>query len=159
AGSRRETYGRPAALPRVEPAPIAEDLARRDFTINSMALELAPGARLLDPFGGRADLEGRVVRMLHADSPGDDPTRSFRAARYANPLGFRIEPRTRRWIAEASRHGDVDRLSGDRLRRELRLLFSEENRAGSVRLLRGLGLDRQIHPALTGDAPALSRLR
>lgn len=157
--SRRETYEEPGALPRIEPAPIEEDLGRRDFTINAMALELAPGARLLDPFGGKADLERRVVRMLHAGSPRDDPTRAFRAARYANRLGFRIEPQTRRWIAEASRGGVFDRLSGDRLARELRLLFSEENPAGTVRLLRGLGIDREIQTALVGDSLALARLR
>jgi tRNA nucleotidyltransferase (CCA-adding enzyme) len=159
ARSRRETYEKPGALPRVEPAPIEEDLGRRDFTINAMALELAPGARLLDPFGGKADLQKRVVRMLHAGSPQDDPTRAFRAARYANRLGFRIETRTRKWIAEASGHGVFNAVSGDRLRRELRLLFSEENRAGAVQLLYRLGLDREIDPALPREASILRRLR
>jgi tRNA nucleotidyltransferase (CCA-adding enzyme) len=159
ARSRRETYEKPGALPRVEPAPIEEDLGRRDFTINAMALELAPGGRLLDPFGGKADLEGSVVRMLHAGSPQDDPTRAFRAARYANRLGFRIETRTRRWIAEASGRGVFDAVSGDRLRRELRLLFSEENRAGAVRLLYRLGLDREIDTALPREGSILRRLR
>jgi tRNA nucleotidyltransferase (CCA-adding enzyme) len=159
ARSRRETYEKPGALPRVEPAPIEEDLGRRDFTINAMAIELAPGARVLDPFEGKADLEKGVVRMLHAGSPQDDPTRAFRAARYANRLGFRIEAKTRRWIAEASRRGVFDAVSGDRLRRELRLLFSEANRAGAVRLLCRLGLDREIDPALPREASVFGRLR
>jgi tRNA nucleotidyltransferase (CCA-adding enzyme) len=159
ARSRRETYERPGALPRVEPAPIEEDLGRRDFTINAMALELAPGARVLDPFEGKADLEKGVVRMLHAGSPQDDPTRAFRAVRYANRLGFRIEAKTRRWIAEASRRGVFDAVSGDRLRRELRLLFSEANRARAVRLLCRLGLDREIDPALPREASVFGRLR
>lgn len=159
ARSRRESYERPGALPRVEPAPIEEDLGRRDFTINAMALELAPGTRLLDPFGGKADLEKRVVRMLHSGSPRDDPTRAFRAARYANRLGFRIETGTRKWIADASGRGVFGAVSGDRLRRELRLLFSEENRAGAVRLLRRLGLDREIDPALPREASILPCLR
>ena len=158
ARSRRESYERPGALPRVEPAPIEEDLGRRDFTINAMALELAPGTRLLDPFGGKADLENRVVRMLHPGSPCDDPTRAFRAARYANRLGFRIETATRKWIAEASGRGVFGAVSGDRLRRELRLLFSEKGRAGAVRLLRRLGLDREIDPALPREASILRRL-
>ena len=131
AGARRETYAKPGALPRVEPAPIEEDLGRRDFTINAMALELEPGRRLLDPFGGKADLERRVVRMLHSDSPIDDPTRAFRAARYANRLDFRVDPGTRAWIAQASRSRAFDAVSGDRLCRELRLLFSEEDRRAS----------------------------
>jgi tRNA nucleotidyltransferase (CCA-adding enzyme) len=156
ARSRRETYENPGALPRIEPAPIEEDLGRRDFTINAMALELGPGGRLLDPFEGREDLKKGVVRMLHADSPRDDPTRAFRAARYANRLGFRIETRTRKWIAEA--RGALDAVSGDRLRRELRLLFSEENRAGAVRLLYRLGLDREIDPPLPREASILRRL-
>jgi tRNA nucleotidyltransferase (CCA-adding enzyme) len=159
AGSRRETYTGPGALPRVEPAPIAEDLGRRDFTINAMALELAPGRRLLDPFGGKTDLARRVVRMLHPRSAVDDPTRAFRAARYANRLGFRVDSQTRRWIARASESGAFDAVSGDRLRRELRLLFAEENRAGAVARLRGLGLDRMIDPALPREASVLPRMR
>jgi tRNA nucleotidyltransferase (CCA-adding enzyme) len=159
AGSRRETYAGPGALPQVSPAPIAEDLGRRDFTINAMALELAPGRRLLDPFGGKADLARRVVRMLHPGSAVDDPTRAFRAARYANRLGFRVDPETRRWIARASRDRAFDAVSGDRLRRELRLIFSEEDRAGAARLLRHLDLDRVIDPALPRDASMLLRMR
>jgi tRNA nucleotidyltransferase (CCA-adding enzyme) len=159
ARSRRETYAAPGALPRVEPAPIAEDLGRRDFTINAMALELSPGRRLLDPFGGKADLERRVVRMLHAGSAVDDPTRAFRAARYANRLGFRVEPATRLWIARAARDRAFDSVSGDRLRRELKLIFAEENRAGAARLLRDLGLDAAIDPALRSDAAVFRRLR
>jgi tRNA nucleotidyltransferase (CCA-adding enzyme) len=159
ARSRRETYAAPGALPRVEPAPIAEDLGRRDFTINAMALELAPGRRLLDPFGGKADLARRVVRMLHPGSAADDPTRAFRAVRYANRLGFRVDPETRHWIAQASRSRAFDAVSGDRLRRELRLIFSEENRAGAMRLLRDLDLDRVIDPALPRDASVLPRMR
>jgi tRNA nucleotidyltransferase (CCA-adding enzyme) len=159
ARARRETYAGPGALPRVEPAPVAEDLGRRDFTINAMALELAPGRRLLDLFGGKADLARRVVRMLHPGSPVDDPTRAFRAARYANRLGFRVDSQTRRWIARASRSGAFEPVSGDRLRRELRLIFSEENRAGAVALLRDLGLDRVIDPALPRGASVLPRMR
>lgn len=156
AASRRETYERSGALPRVEHAPIREDLERRDFTINALALEIAPENRLLDPFGGRRDLERGTVRMLHPGSPRDDPTRAYRAVRYANRLGFRIEPQTRRWIREASRGGAFDSVSGDRLRRELRLLFSEANRAAGVRLLSDLGLDRALDPALS-RAPSVLR--
>src|SRR5450759_2347145 len=101
--TRAETYASPAALPRVRPAVIAEDLARRDFTINAMAIPLNGPASgvLLDPSGGRADLQRGIVRMLHARSPHDDPTRAFRAVRFAMRLGFRVEPKTRGWIAHA----------------------------------------------------------
>ena len=158
AAARRETYERPGALPRVEPAAVREDLERRDFTINALALEIAPRNRLLDPFGGRADLEKRIVRMLHPGSPRDDPTRAYRAVRYANRLGFRVEPRTRRWIREAARGGVFDSVSGDRLRRELRLLFSELDRAAALRLMAGLGLDVALDPALSRTPSALRAL-
>jgi tRNA nucleotidyltransferase/poly(A) polymerase len=97
AATREETYPRPAALPLIRPAAIAEDLARRDFTINAMAIPLNGPARgrLLDPFGGRSDLSRGIVRMLHARSPQDDPTRAFRAARFAARFGFRIETMSR----------------------------------------------------------------
>jgi tRNA nucleotidyltransferase (CCA-adding enzyme) len=159
ATARTETYRRPGALPEVRPGSIREDLGRRDFTINAMALCLAPGpARLLDPHGGRADLDRGVVRMLHAASPRDDPTRSFRAVLYANRLGFRIEPRTRRWIAEAARDGAVDRISGDRLRRELQRLLSEPGRPAAVSQLASLRLAGSVHPGLASGRGARGRL-
>ena len=90
-GARHEHYEWPGALPRVRPgASIEEDLVRRDFTINALALEVAPGRRLVDPFGGRRDLEAGAIRFLHPGSAIDDPTRAYRAVRYANRLGFRI---------------------------------------------------------------------
>lgn len=158
ATSRREFYDRPGALPRIEPAPIEEDLARRDFTINAMALELAPGRALLDAHGGRRDLASGLVRMLHPRSPHDDPTRAFRAVRYANRLGFRIEAETARWITRAARAGDFAAVSGDRLRREVRLLLTEERRAKAVRLMGALGLAEALHPALRSDRRTLNRL-
>jgi tRNA nucleotidyltransferase (CCA-adding enzyme) len=160
AASRRERYERPGVLPLVEPASIAEDLARRDFTINAMAVVLAMRpARLLDPFGGRRDLARGKIRMLHPRSPFDDPTRAFRAARYANRLRFSIDGATRRFIAGAIRGGAFGAVSGDRLRRELALLFTEPDRAGSVKLLERLGLLRVLHPSLPADRSALRRLR
>ncbi len=159
--SRRETYERPAALPRVEPAPIEVDLARRDFAINAMALEIAPGRRfrLLDPFGGLLDLRRRQIRMLHENSPLDDPTRAFRAVRYANRLGFQIESGTRRSILEAVRRNVFDAVSGDRLCREIRWLFSEERRAEVVRWIKRLDLSGTLHAALPADAAILAKLR
>src|SRR5215210_1449835 len=91
AATRRETYPRPGALPEVRPAGLADDLARRDFTLNAMALPLAE-PRLIDPQGGLADLERGRLRVLHPGSFRDDPTRALRAARYAARYGFALDP-------------------------------------------------------------------
>ncbi len=161
ATARAEDYERPGALPRVRPAPIAEDLVRRDFSVNAMALEiaLARRPRLIDPSGGRADLNRKLVRILHPRSAFDDATRAFRAVRYGNRLGFAIERETRRWIREAAASGAADALSGDRLRREVALLFSESRRAAAVRGMVTLGISRTIHPELRFDAATSRRLR
>ncbi len=160
ASTRAETYEVAGALPRVSRSSLAPDLARRDFTINAMALRISPGRpALVDPFGGRGDIERRLIRMLHPGSPKDDPTRAFRAVRYANRLGFRIESKTRDWIAGALESGAFEAISGDRLRRELVLLFSEENRARAVALLLRIGLFRALEPTVSRDRRLLSSLR
>jgi tRNA nucleotidyltransferase (CCA-adding enzyme) len=161
AAARRETYHGPGALPRVQTAHIEEDLARRDFTINAMALDLAAAARprLFDPFGGRRDLERRTLRFLHPRSPFDDPTRAFRAVRYANRLGFRIAPDAGRAIRAALRSGAFGAVSGDRLRRELELLFAEPNRDQAARRLAGLGLAAALGARLPATRAALERVR
>ena len=158
---RKEEYEEPGALPRVGPGSLADDLARRDFTVNAMAVEVAEAKVpvLVDPSGGREDLRRKRIRALHPLSFRDDPTRAFRAVRYANRLGFRIDPGTRARIREAARGGALDTISADRLRREIALLFSEPNRAAAVRNLARLGLARAVHPALGGDAETLRRLR
>jgi tRNA nucleotidyltransferase (CCA-adding enzyme) len=159
AATRREAYRFPGALPEVEPhARIEEDLARRDFTINAMALEIAPGSRLVDPFVGRRDLDRRVIRALHDGSFQDDPTRALRAVRYASRLGFRLDPATRRAISRAVRAGAFDRVSGARLRAELTKILSEPGRADSVRRLRSLRLDGAIEPSLARAAGAAARI-
>ncbi|HWZ85109.1 MAG TPA: hypothetical protein VN032_02845 [Thermoanaerobaculia bacterium] len=160
AATRRERYERPGALPTVEPgAPIEQDLGRRDFTVNAIALELGARARVLDPLGGREDLARGVVRALHDGSFRDDPTRALRAARYANRLGFRVEARTRDWLDAALEGGALDRISADRLRREVGLVLGEPGRSGAVALLQRLGIDGAIHPALRHRPGALARLR
>jgi tRNA nucleotidyltransferase (CCA-adding enzyme) len=162
AGTRRETYRHPGALPDVTPATLEEDLARRDFTVNAMAWELAVGGKggtLHDPLGGRKDLRRRQLRALHAGSFRDDPTRAFRAVRYANRLAFRVEPRTRKWIAGAIRSGAFRRVSGDRLRRELEKIFGERGWEGAVQQLVGLGVARALHPRLAAAPGTLSALR
>ena len=156
---RRESYRHPGALPEVSfPATLEEDLARRDFAIHAMALPLSGRRRLVDPFGGARDLEERTVRVLHDRSFLDDPTRAFRAARYAARLGFAVDRATARLIRRAAAAGAFDAVSGDRLRRELAVIASEPARARSAALVARLGLDRAVSPALA-RAGAPSRLR
>jgi tRNA nucleotidyltransferase (CCA-adding enzyme) len=120
ARTRRERYPRPGALPEVEPATIHEDLARRDFTINAIAVALDDGT-LLDPHDGSRDLERSTLRVLHPGSFADDPTRALRAARYAARFGFGLEQQT----AVALRATDLGTVSSDRVDAELRRLAAE----------------------------------
>jgi tRNA nucleotidyltransferase (CCA-adding enzyme) len=115
ASARTETYPQPGALPEVEPATLERDLARRDFTINAMAIPLAGEPALIDPHDGRPDLDRGLLRVLHEGSFVDDPTRALRAARYAARFGFALESRT----AELLREADLGTVSGDRVRAEL----------------------------------------
>lgn len=123
--ARRERYPHPGALPVIEPSTIDDDLARRDFTIHAMAIRLWPRpAVLLDPFGGRADLEARLIRVLHENSFRDDATRALRAFRYAARLDFRVESHTLGLVRRDA--GYLRHISPARLRRELQLMFEEE---------------------------------
>ena len=159
ATARAETYDRPGALPRVRAGTLADDLARRDFTINAMAVRLVPGVpRLEDPHGGRKDLARRRLRFLHAASARDDPTRAFRAALYANRLGFEIAAPTRRAIAAALAAGDFERISADRRRREIARLLSEGSLPGAVRRLDRLGLLPAVGAGLSARHDVLRRL-
>ncbi len=129
--TRAETYARPGALPDVRDAPIADDLARRDFTINAMALPLEGEAALLDPHGGLADLRDGILRVLHERSLVDDPTRALRAARYAARLGLELDEVTARLIRDA----DLETISVERIEAELRRLAMEDNAVAALRLL------------------------
>src|SRR4029077_3512119 len=122
-----ERYERPGALPRVSPGDLADDLVRRGFPLNARAraLALSGFARLVDPCGGRHDLRRRVLRPLHPLSFVEDPTRLFRAARYAARLGARFGPDGRAALALVLRIGDFPALSGQRLRAEIDLLAAE----------------------------------
>jgi len=157
ARTRRERYPRPGALPEVEPAPLAEDLGRRDFTVNAMALGLSGSelGRLYDPLGGREDLRAGVVRVLHEGSFVDDPTRLLRAVRYQVRLGAHMDAETERLAREAVARRALDTVSGPRVRDELLDLLAEVDVADGVAALAELGLDRALHPALEAD-PALA---
>jgi len=159
ATARTETYAAPGALPDVAPADsIEEDLARRDFTINAMAVEL-PDGELVDPFAGRSHLADRLVRVLHEDSFVDDPTRIFRAAQYEGRLGFRMDPKTETLALMAV--PEVRRLSGARVREELTAILEEERAATILARLRALGVDEALWPGLQfpDDGVLLERLR
>ena len=142
ATARTEIYEAPAALPRVTPGSIREDLARRDFTINAMAASLAPAAfgRLLDEFGGVRDIREGSIRVLHGRSYIDDPTRIFRAVRFETRLGFRIVADDEARIAEALTLGLLETLEEYRIAAELRLILREADCARAVQRLSQLGV-------------------
>ncbi|HET7171344.1 MAG TPA: hypothetical protein VFI18_06895 [Gaiellales bacterium] len=148
ARTRSETYARPGALPAVEPAGIEADLLRRDFSVNAIGLRLGNGDALLDPAGGRGDLERRCIRVLHAESFRDDPTRVFRAVRYAARLGFELDHETRELALAAVREGLVAHLSGSRVRAELAAILCEPAAAGAIGRLAALEGCRAVWPGL-----------
>jgi tRNA nucleotidyltransferase (CCA-adding enzyme) len=137
AAARTEAYARPGALPDVTPALNVEtDLARRDFTINAMAIPLSGEPGLIDPHGGWEDLAAGLLRVLHPGSFEDDPTRALRAARYAARFGLELEAET----AERLRASDLGTVSADRRRAELVRLAAEPSAAEGLRLLSEWGL-------------------
>jgi tRNA nucleotidyltransferase (CCA-adding enzyme) len=139
--ARRESYRAPGALPAVEPGTLAEDLARRDFSVNALAVRLDRTAwgRLVDPCGGLADLRARRIRVLHPLSFVEDPTRILRAARFAARLGCRVDRTTERLAIHAGRLNVYRALSGDRLRAELALLLAEPRPTAALREASRLG--------------------
>lgn len=157
ATARTEFYDYPAALPTVEQASIRQDLFRRDFTINATAVSLKGEdfGRLVDPFGGLQDLENGVIRVLHNLSFIDDPTRIFRAIRYENRYGFRMDRHTIGLARACVEMNLVGELSTARLRDELQALLGEERIGDSVLRLAELGIDHAIHPHLAADAEAV----
>jgi tRNA nucleotidyltransferase (CCA-adding enzyme) len=141
AATRSETYPHPGALPEVRPAALAEDLARRDFTVNAMAVPLAGDPELIDPHRGLEDLRRSQLRVLHPESFADDPTRALRAARYAARYGFTLESHT----AELLRRTDLSTVSRDRTDAELRKLAAEPEARRAFELLVEWGL-LQLEP-------------
>ncbi len=154
--TRTEFYDAPGALPTVERAGLREDLFRRDFTINAMAVTLEPASfgRLFDPFGGRVDLRAGLLRVLHNLSFIDDPTRIFRAIRYEARYGLRLEEHSAQLARSCIDMGLVGDLSSARLRDELHALLEDPGAVGGILRLGELGADRAIHPRLRADADA-----
>ncbi|RKY42658.1 MAG: hypothetical protein DRP85_01965 [Candidatus Makaraimicrobium thalassicum] len=150
ATARKEVYEAPAALPTVEFSSLREDLYRRDFTINAMAVNI--GKRnfglLVDFFGGVQDLEKGIVRILHDRSFIDDPTRIFRAVRFEQRFGFEIEKHTEYLIKHAVKQEMFHRVENQRIRDELILILKEKNPENAVFKMRELHELRFIHPDL-----------
>lgn len=151
ATARKERYPHPGALPVVTSGSLSEDLQRRDFSIHAMACGLAAGTwgSLVDPCGGRGDLEARQLRVLHERSFVDDPTRMVRAVRYGARLRFSLEQRTEELLLR-DRHG-LAGISGARRWKELRRLLEEEQPERALLWADRLGLLQGVHAALITD--------
>ena len=149
--ARSETYSRPGALPTVRPGTIGDDLLRRDFTVNAMAIPLGAGSPgdILDPHGGRDDLARGLIRVLHQGSFIDDATRIMRALRYEGRLGFQVEEET--YSLMRDNVAMLGTISGDRVRRELELILGEDAPEHILRRAGEVGVLAQLHPALKGD--------
>jgi len=153
AATRAETYPRPGALPEVSPARLTDDLARRDFSVNAMAVPLVGEAELIDPHGGLRDLKRGELRVLHPGSFRDDPTRALRAARYAARYGFALERET----ATLLRSADISTVSANRVEAELRKLAAEPQARRGFELLCEWGL-LELGPAAPELIESLSAL-
>src|SRR5262249_36188264 len=150
ATTRRETYPHAGSLPVITGgASLEEDLARRDFAIHAMAAPVAEDGALgdlVDPFGGLRDLEEGRLRVLHPRSFADDPPRALGAPRYAARLGFEWDPGLAQALEESRSAGSWARISGDRLRRSLEEILSEDARDRAIERLRGASVLDDIVP-------------
>ena len=134
ASCRRETYARPGAYPRVEPGTLHDDLFRRDFTINAMAMTILPAqfGTLIDPFGGVKDLEQHLLRVMHDQSFLDDPSRILRGIRFRHRFSLEWEPKTREYLRQAIHDGALGLLNAGRLSKELDRMSQEPDPLGCV---------------------------
>jgi tRNA nucleotidyltransferase (CCA-adding enzyme) len=147
--SQNRRLSPPGALPEISPGTLADDLWRRDFTVNAIALEIGPGHRgqLLDPTRGREDLAAKLIRILHPDSFRDDPTRMFRAVRLAHRLKFALDAATAEYLREAVAGRWWQTIGLHRLGRELRLIFAENDLPGLCRSLDEWNMFRPLFAA------------
>ncbi len=155
--ARSEIYRHPAALPTVKMGTISDDLHRRDFTINTLAIRLDRDhfGEVLDEFAGTNDLQHGLVRVLHLHSFMDDPTRMYRAVRYEQRYDFKIAEETLALIPEAREL--IQKLSAQRIRHEIDLVLDEPNAASMLARLDELGLLKPIHPSLRWDKASRKR--
>lgn len=155
--ARREVYVAPGALPEVTPGTIHDDLARRDFSINTLALPLSqPVPEPIDQHWGMDDLGKGLVRTLHPLSFADDPTRILRAVRYEQRFGFALEIDSEAQLRHALARGYMDAVSGDRLRHELERILAEHHPGPALVRSIDLGVLKAIHPSLTDKTAILS---
>ncbi|WP_462269424.1 CBS domain-containing protein [Desulfobacter sp.] len=147
ASARLEYYATPAALPVVENSSIKMDLARRDFTINTLAISLNAESfgTLIDYFGGVRDIKDKIIRIIHNLSFIEDPTRIFRAIKFSNRFGFRVGKVTANLIKNALNVGAVKHLSGLRVLSELKQIFSEDNPLPALQTMADYDIDKVIH--------------
>jgi tRNA nucleotidyltransferase (CCA-adding enzyme) len=150
ATSRSEFYPRPAALPQVKPAPLSEDLARRDFTVNTMAIDINPSnfGLLIDFFGGQEDMRQRKVRVLHPRSFIEDPTRVFRAIRFEQRYGFQIGKETEKLMKDVLKRKIFPRLSRERIREELVQILKEDEPEKTIKRLQDFRILKAIYPKI-----------
>jgi tRNA nucleotidyltransferase (CCA-adding enzyme) len=148
---RSETYPQPGALPEVKAGSIKDDLFRRDFSVNAMAVNVNPlhFGELIDLYGGLADLEAGTIRVLHDKSFQDDATRIMRAVRYEQRLGFELEPKTAKLLKSNLKM--LDTISSERLRNELALWLSEQQPEKILERADKLGILKKLHPGLRWD--------
>ena len=165
---RRETYAHDGALPSVEVGSLEDDLRRRDFTVNALALPLSARARarrsgIVDVDDGLRDVGGRALRVLHPRSFHDDPTRALRAARLAPRLGFSLSRGSRTALRDALRDGAFARVSGERLRREIVKVFEDGEKgldpARALRNLEDWHVLGALEPGLRLETQAVAPLR
>lgn len=151
ATARTETYSYPGALPMVKPGAIIEDLKRRDFSINAMALCLNPArwGELFDPLGGKEDLDKGLVRVLQPQSFIDDATRILRGIRYEQRLGFKLEDETEKLLRRDVKM--LHTISGDRLRHELERILQEDEPEKVLNRAEELGVLEELYPSLKGN--------
>ncbi len=160
ASARMEYYKFPAALPTVEMSSIKLDLFRRDFTINTLAIQLNPErfGTLIDFFAAQKDIKEKAIKVLHNLSLVEDPTRVFRAIRFEQRFGFTIGKLTSGLIENAVKMDFFKRLSGRRVFSELKQILGEENPTPSIVRLNDYGLLKVIHPSLTLNKDLISSL-
>jgi tRNA nucleotidyltransferase (CCA-adding enzyme) len=154
ATARFEYYQYPAALPVVEFGSLKMDLFRRDFTINTLALDLNPDhfGQLIDFFGGQRDLKEKAIRVLHNLSFVEDPTRILRALRFEQRFGFRIGKQTANLIRSAVRMGLIEKLGGHRLFHELQLILKEDDPFPAVKRMAEYGVLPVLSPKIRFDS-------
>jgi tRNA nucleotidyltransferase (CCA-adding enzyme) len=157
ATARSETYAHPGALPKVQPAKIKDDLGRRDFSVNAMAVDLSPSTfgQILDFHNGISDIEKKLIRILHKKSFTDDATRIFRAIRFEQRLGFAIEGGTERLLRKNV--AMLNTISGDRLRNEIELLLNEGLPEKALARADELGVLRQLNHSLKSNSDLADR--